>query len=1206
MIKKAIRGISGVFQVSPLYFLSLVLVRLKLFLMNHAISLPDILLYFQEKIEGTATWLETFGSKAGIKKVFGLLLLLFFLYVIFVGLFEVNAAGGSTADGGACTYDAQCANNCDGEDGVAETSYGQTNDDNVCYSAVACSGGNVRCHTYSATTKCEYNPNTGNPNCDDTVPGACPSGFSLGYCDTNCNYYNTPDTVSGSCTCGGFTYFTGLGTWTGSGYQCCQAADTFRTYSGTLTTSTSLSCQACVAGAVSGPTTYYGNGYTTGTPSSSTSLVCYYGDITCAGTPGANGASGTYCGNGYFSSSNTVCTSADKAAVTSGYCYYNDITCSDGSASNGAVSVLLYGNGDFRLRDGTAGNKATHTNGTCSYADMTCTDGSYGNGTQGFHCGNGFLSTANNTCTDQNKLTATSGVCYYADITCADSSNSSSAYSPLICGNGFFSTSNTTCVAGATATAKAGYCYYNDIVCTDGTYSNSSISTLLYGNGNYTGSLTSSTVINCNYGDITCTEGSYQNGTNATYCGNGYFSSSNTLCTSANKATADKGYCYTGDISCTDGSGANGAVSVLLFGNGNWTGTTCFYGDITCADGSGANGTSSTTLCTAGTSQCCPTDATRAEGVACSDGSASGTSYDRDTSQARCEDSTSTGCTKFNWSIGGETAGSACCGDDGGTENDLLSVFHVSMAGSSDGSDACCVASTDCVDNSLCTDTGNVTVDADANGDNDYCNSGTWYDCNTAAECPAGYSCVSNDCVDLGKPSCSFSSFTEVSGEYYQYNSARDIYYNSLNSGSFYVTVSASDPETAIRNVTFPDTVSAGAADTADPYRNTYDWDSSDTYESIAVIVCYDTSGNTNSTNFTMIRDATAPATGYIGYTNGYTTSTQVSFADGTDSGSGLNTSSARILRQSATILSNNTCGSYGSWSQVGTYDPATPYSDTLYNGTCYQYMYEIFDNVLNGANYTNSSILRYNNLPTHGTPTITPSSPNKTSNLTCNWNTVADIDVNPLTNITNWYRNNVSSMMLYLPMEGNSGYELTNVTDYSGYGNNGTVFEAQFNRTGGRVGGGYGFDGQDDYISVADSNSLDITNKGTIGLWAKTSDASMAYSNVGSWLSLTAPDGSGASDANDGVDMVIVGGSLYYAAYLHSDATEAFRVARSNLNGTGFSGWSALTAPDGAGATDTTSVAIGSDGEKLYYAAYADNAGVERFYTSSSNLDGS
>jgi hypothetical protein len=131
----------------------------------------------------------------------------------------------------------------------------------------------------------------------------------------------------------------------------------------------------------------------------------------------------------------------------------------------------------------------------------------------------------------------------------------------------------------------------------------------------------------------------------------------------------------------------------------------------------------------------------------------------------------------FHWNMGGDadvegayyettgsrpnycTIGSAgypsrecCCGDDSG-ENyrycQAASGFPDSGSCTS-SQDGCCDASTDCVatDGTTCVTSGSTATDGDGNGDTDYCNAGTWYDCLTDANCPIESSCVSNDCVD--------------------------------------------------------------------------------------------------------------------------------------------------------------------------------------------------------------------------------------------------------------------------------------------------------------------------------------------------------------------------------------------------------------------------------------------------------------------------
>ncbi|MFA6073202.1 MAG: right-handed parallel beta-helix repeat-containing protein [Candidatus Woesearchaeota archaeon] len=521
--------------------------------------------------------------------------------------------------------------------------------------------------------------------------------YSGSYCDGvgNCNYTYALDKDSSQTYCESTasgctarTWYANLGTNAGNYPQCCgddAASDSFSTYAGTLTSSTSSSCSRCNAGTASGTNTYYGNGYYSGNLATTSSLTCYYGDITCAYNSGLDGTSATIYGNGYATASNTSATTL-----------------------------------------------------TCFYGDLTCADNSKANGSSADHCGNGYFSSSNILCSSATATTAESGYCYYGDIACGDGYHGNGTVSSLLYGNGYNTSSETTSL---TLT-----CYYGDISCADGS-SGSGTSTTLYGNGNATASNTTATWLTCYYGDMTCGDGTKANGSSADHCGNGYFSSSNTLCTAASNTSATSGYCYSGDIACGDGYHGNGTVSSLLYGNGNWITTTCYYGDINCNNGASGNGASATMMCSVGTTTCC-NSGTYYEGLTCTDGGYTNPSYDRDTSQARCQYS-SGGCSVYNWSIGGEVNATVCCGDDA-SENTRTRIAHASMDLSyvtNTSDDGCCIASTDCVDDSTCVDTTNVARDADSDGDNDYCLSGTWYDCNTDAQCGTGYYCSANNCV---------------------------------------------------------------------------------------------------------------------------------------------------------------------------------------------------------------------------------------------------------------------------------------------------------------------------------------------------------------------------------------------------------------------------------------------------------------------------
>ncbi len=70
--------------------------------------------------------------------------------------------------------------------------------------------------------------------------------------------------------------------------------------------------------------------------------------------------------------------------------------------------------------------------------------------------------------------------------------------------------------------------------------------------------------------------------------------------------------------------------------------------------------------------------------------------------------------------------------------------------------------------------------------------------------------------------------------------------------------------------------------------------------------------------------------------------------------------------------------------------------------------------------------------------------------------------------------------------------------TDFSGNGNAGTLTNGP-TWTGGRRGSAVSFDGTDDYINVADANSLDIASTGSVSYWFKR-NASGTGANVGKW----------------------------------------------------------------------------------------------------------
>jgi len=122
-----------------------------------------------------------------------------------------------------------------------------------------------------------------------------------------------------------------------------------------------------------------------------------------------------------------------------------------------------------------------------------------------------------------------------------------------------------------------------------------------------------------------------------------------------------------------------------------------------------------------------------------------------------------------------------------------------------------------------------------------------------------------------------------------------------------------------------------------------------------------DPAGNNGAnTTDTVTKDVVAPADGSVTYTSGYytTASVAVTYANGTDSGSGLNTATAIIQRKEAT-LTNGVCDTYGAFSTIATEFDGS-YTDTgVVTNKCYMYQYQITDNAGNTVNYTSENVAK-------------------------------------------------------------------------------------------------------------------------------------------------------------------------------------------------------------------------------------------------------
>jgi hypothetical protein len=99
---------------------------------------------------------------------------------------------------------------------------------------------------------------------------------------------------------------------------------------------------------------------------------------------------------------------------------------------------------------------------------------------------------------------------------------------------------------------------------------------------------------------------------------------------------------------------------------------------------------------------------------------------------------------------------------------------------------------------------------------------------------------------------------------------------------------------------------------------------------------------------------------------------------------------------------------------------------------------------------------------------------------------TIQDTNYNYLVYKFNNKTLNISNLVLGMNFENNSniGENDSLVYDFSGLGNNGTIYGAVY--TTGKYGSALSFDGVDDYVSVVDSASLHTTEALTVEVWVK------------------------------------------------------------------------------------------------------------------------
>jgi hypothetical protein len=220
--------------------------------------------------------------------------------------------------------------------------------------------------------------------------------------------------------------------------------------------------------------------------------------------------------------------------------------------------------------------------------------------------------------------------------------------------------------------------------------------------------------------------------------------------------------------------------------------------------------------------------------------------------------------------------------------------------------------------------------------------------------------------VDTTAPSTPTLSFGGLSSNAFYASGNNTLFFRPAAGGTYTVTASSTDSESGIKSGNAGYTFSSLAgnnftlAQTAG--QGAYTFGESATQPGSAPTIFATNNAGLNSAvnaTYNLVKDTTAP-TGSVtvpAYSNSTTVS--VTFSSVTDSQSGVNTASGQLSRATASYNSSTgVCGTFGTFSGIGSAGPTSPYSDSgLSSGSCYEYKYTVSDNVGNAATLTSGSV---------------------------------------------------------------------------------------------------------------------------------------------------------------------------------------------------------------------------------------------------------
>jgi hypothetical protein len=215
--------------------------------------------------------------------------------------------------------------------------------------------------------------------------------------------------------------------------------------------------------------------------------------------------------------------------------------------------------------------------------------------------------------------------------------------------------------------------------------------------------------------------------------------------------------------------------------------------------------------------------------------------------------------------------------------------------------------------------------------------------------------------VDATPPPTPVLTFSAMTNTYFD---GTTLYYRaSQTTGSFTITATSTDPTSGIPTYTFPAAFGTHwTVNTVSTIARKYAWTATgSTGAGVESVTVTNNAGQTSAAaSFTLAQDSTAPAGATLSYATGTqgTTPISVTFAQGIDAGSGIDTAVLEVGTSSPNIFTG-VCAAITTYAAVAPVATTSPYTYTATANKCYSFEYVVTDNVGNIETVAGPGVLK-------------------------------------------------------------------------------------------------------------------------------------------------------------------------------------------------------------------------------------------------------